>query len=750
MWPLGVILLLIYMIPDGLSNNSTDTDGEIWDTLCPASCSCAKRGNVYNEILLRTLDCSNLGLRQLPDNVSMATEAAVLDRNRLDTRDLRGLELMSNLTVLDISANHLYSLESWGLSLPNLYYLSLDRNELEYLHNCTFRGFRRLRVLSVSHNNIELMHNDAFCGLQELTNLDMSRNRIYEVTPYLFRHTASLEYLDLQENNIHNLRRGDFTYLSHLHTLYLNNNHLKHLQDSAFTGLEGLQQLYLQDNPLNVIPSQPLRQFRALELLDLSNTRVSLLKRGCLRDVNVTFLRLRRITELHLVEKGAFKHMLHLRTLELADNPFLTHLDIDSLSDLPFLEILHLNNNSLTSLDQGTIAALPSLEELHLYGNPFYCDCAILWLRDEILLQSMNLSLARVDSIQCKNPMKFKGMSINDDTLSSIPTSCSPRIINLFPPSQSVALGDSLRVDCRAVGQPRPLVDWRMPPTQQDVSRRDVTDGLGLIERVMVTTEGSLLLDYIQGKDHGQYTCVATNSRGRAERPLQIIIKNMAANVLILRVTQAAITVTWKSTQSTHSYELLWRPAGTNASYSAVPIKPYMRSYTANQLKASSRYEFCLAVLHNQSPVRINCTIVTTHGADFGRLGIVSTREYILGGSIGCISAIVLIGCLVTWAARRYNRRRRLQEELYGDNLSQLFLASLDSLSDTTPITYENRAAEIFDDDDIEEIRNAAAAASAATGKWRRLSLGGVYENVHASSSMSKFWCILDAPDTVY
>jgi hypothetical protein len=72
----------------------------------------------------------------------------------------------------------------------------------------------------------------------------------------------------------------------------------------------------------------------------------------------------------------------------------------------------------------------------------------------------------------------------------------------------------------------------------------------------------------------------------------------------------------------------------------------------------------------------------------------------------------------------KYNKRKRAEEELYGDNMSQLFLASMDSLSDTTPITYENSGAEMFednreeemfDDDDIEEIRSTAFMPSCNT-----------------------------------
>jgi hypothetical protein len=70
---------------------------------------------------------------------------------------------------------------------------------------------------------------------------------------------------------------------------------------------------------------------------------------------------------------------------------------------------------------------------------------------------------------------------------------------------------------------------------------------------------------------------------------------------------------------------------------------------------------------------------------------------------------------------KKYNLRRKAQEEIFSDNLSHLFLAGMDSsMSDMQPITFENRAAEIFDDDDLEEIRSTASMTSTPTTGFMR------------------------------
>ena len=53
---------------------------------------------------------------------------------------------------------------------------------------------------------------------------------------------------------------------------------------------------------------------------------------------------------------------------------------------------------------------------------------------------------------------------------------------------------------------------------------------------------------------------------------------------------------------------------------------------------------------------------------------------------------------------RRYNKRRRSAEELLGaDYLSQVYLAGMDAMSDTTPITYENRGIDLGSEEEEEE-----------------------------------------------
>jgi len=693
------------------------------------------------KVTLWTVDCSNLELSVIPNNMDKP-EALLVDRNRVKLAGLTILDL-SQLRLLDISANHIYSWTSSTLhGLSRLTDLHIDGNELEYLANCSFLSMNNLKQLTIHRNKLELMHDAVFCGLHHLRSLDLSGNRLYEVNAGWFQPTIMLHYLDLSGNNIHNIRTGDFIHLRNLYTLYLNNNHLKHLQDQAFLGLSGLGELFLQDNSLTVVPTQQLREFTSLKMLDISNIHISVLYNGSFHGVNVSSLHICRMGTLTLVEYGSFRSMPYLTDLYLTNNTHLQFIDNEAFHDVPSLTWLHLENNNLSSIKLDIFSKQAGLR-LIIHDNPLYCDCSLRWLQQEIL-EPDNLTLVNAANITCRFPDVYGG-----DALSSIPPlpfTCPPRIIPLFKPTQDAALGDSLEAHCRAVAVPQPHIHWLLPESHKHIPRgntfsreslnpsfrhkpRHVNHGSNVqpdmlsgdaLNTVVQSQEGSLFIEYIQGTDQGEYTCVAVNEKGRTKRSFYIHVTNMQANVLILRITQSSITVTWKSTQSSHMYELLWRPASDNVSYTAIAIKPYMRSYTANQLTPKSLYEFCLAVLHENTLIRMNCSLVSTHSVNFARIGIFNSRQYIVGGIAGCIVAVVALICAITWLSKAYNKRRRTQEELYGDNMSEYFMASVESLSDTTPITYENRAAEIFDEDDIEEIRSAAAAARDSTAAGRR------------------------------
>lgn len=68
---------------------------------------------------------------------------------------------------------------------------------------------------------------------------------------------------------------------------------------------------------------------------------------------------------------------------------------------------LHLHNNHLTSLPYGLLDDLTSLSSISLHGNPWVCDCGILYLRAWLLHQPVNLKSHL--GVNCSSPPNLRG-----------------------------------------------------------------------------------------------------------------------------------------------------------------------------------------------------------------------------------------------------------------------------------------------------------------------------------------------------
>lgn len=68
---------------------------------------------------------------------------------------------------------------------------------------------------------------------------------------------------------------------------------------------------------------------------------------------------------------------------------------------------LHLHNNLLTSLPNGLFDEFTSLRSLSLHGNPWLCDCGILYLRAWLLRQPPSIK-SHID-VSCSSPPSLRG-----------------------------------------------------------------------------------------------------------------------------------------------------------------------------------------------------------------------------------------------------------------------------------------------------------------------------------------------------
>ena len=699
----------------------------------------------------------------------------LLDRNHIDPEQVEDLPQMCNLITMDLSHNNLYQLQPFlSTCLGNLRDLIINGNSLEYLPQDIFVTFSNLVHLKLARNGIEVIDKAALRGLHKLTDLDLSENRLFSPNPGWFQDLGSaLEKLDLSKNNLHFIQRKVFRYLESLKNLDLSFNQIQHVYTHAFYGLSGLKQLLLNNNHITNIPSQSLRIFNQIDLIDISNNHCTYLKTGDFKHVNVLHLKMNNNKDLCIIDREAFSDMPFLQKLEIQNNINLVYLDRNAFVNLNQLQLLLIANNRLTSLEQSTISSLPGLQALALEGNPWACDCRLEWIESSFVSYRVTLvdkphgTCATPESklgclipaitndnhpLKCDNtslptPIENKPKSasspLNRTATQKQPSSipqpqshqkihplshrphqegCGPVVVPIFESEIEAYIGEEIQLDCRALGDPQPEIVWIISP------RKKLTDSIHVIKpgqslsgdnRVSVLLSGSLHIEYVNHYDIGNYTCKATNTNGESTFTGALHIKDVLSHIIITHVTDMSVTVTWKTDIHVHGYQILYRQKTTNSTtttYHKVDILPYMKYYTVSGLSPRTGYEFCIAVKHKQKSLLISCNITSTVSIGYTQSAVHDATGFIIGGTTVCLLAFVVLMCIGSHAVRMYNRKRRFPlEGQYGED-SDMFLAGLDSLSEMSPMTYENRFALMFDDSDIDEIQNSAAEASAALG----------------------------------
>lgn len=83
---------------------------------------------------------------------------------------------------------------------------------------------------------------------------------------------------------------------------------------------------------------------------------------------------------------------------------------------------LRLHNNLLTTLPNGLLDDLTSLRSVSLHGNPWACDCGILYLRAWLLRQPAG-STSHV-GVNCSSPPKLRGRLVAYLTEQEVLDSC--------------------------------------------------------------------------------------------------------------------------------------------------------------------------------------------------------------------------------------------------------------------------------------------------------------------------------------
>ena len=191
-------------------------------------------------------------------------------------------------------------------------------------------------------------------------------------------------------NAIDKIKANAFSGLSECKRLDLQYNTISEVELGAFSGLGNVTSLELKGNQLTSLKVGMFQGLVALEYLGLDKNHIS------------------------SIEDNTFVNLKRLKTLSLSTNR-LSSLSPGTFCGLESIELLRLEDNVLTSLPQDVFIHLPHPLSLNVSGNPFKCDDALCWLRQEGLSRTItwHTSGAYTGKPVCANGVNWDTWSCN-------------------------------------------------------------------------------------------------------------------------------------------------------------------------------------------------------------------------------------------------------------------------------------------------------------------------------------------------
>ncbi|XP_035660174.1 toll-like receptor 4 [Branchiostoma floridae] len=381
-----------------------------------------------------TLDSFSNLVRVLPElnNTRIHELAFGLGEDAIKANTLDALKGLLDLEAITIDtrgckAIHAYAFEGF----VHLRKLNLGGGSLQTLQNHSFTGMTSLADLDLGSNDISILPGGVFEGLVSLTHLDLSYNQL-ESSRQGVEYDASFDFssfenlsrlnlsfnrlthvptvglperldaLEVQHNNIGSYIYNSVLFIPHVTYLDVSHNHIQSLIVASPAGTSTLETLKLDNNALKAIDGKFMEGLVTLQTLTLSHNKLQVIEKGTFRWVN-------KLTKLDIsnnkiatIAPSAFRWLPDLEFLDLSNNNIqqistltfdglgnLTELNLagneivdigNAFDDLHLLRILSLKSNALAVLDQTTVSpVLEQLESIDISGNPFLCDCTLLW-----------------------------------------------------------------------------------------------------------------------------------------------------------------------------------------------------------------------------------------------------------------------------------------------------------------------------------------------------------------------------------
>ena len=348
-----------------------------------------------------------------------------LTRNAIEHIPNGSLMGLEGLKRLDLSYNNLTTCDKNLQHLKSLKQIILSNNPIKF---CDFENIPST-VEQIQLRNAYLFKISSFCSANEtalflnLTDLTFDNNNIINISRKSFNCLPSLQYLSLRQNDIESIPSYAFSNIPKLLSLDLSGmkNGIYKTGDNAFAN-PSLVKLKFKDNRFGFSKSAAyadrasLRKCPSLEMLDLSNNylpkwphEAKILFNGLtkLKTINLQNVRW------NLIPDRLFTLMPKLRKVILSNNG-ITSLNLSLFSNESLIREMALDGNRIANVAENTFTAKfwKSIRKIDLSGNPFACNCKLVWFMDK--LRKSNVTFNQYpENYKCLSPPYRKGLTLD-------------------------------------------------------------------------------------------------------------------------------------------------------------------------------------------------------------------------------------------------------------------------------------------------------------------------------------------------